>query len=246
MKWEEATVVGAQAPNRIGVRVGQPIVRDRSGRMFFVADAGAFVLQEGTLISKEDLESGAIDSIVSVPPRPALQGQLTVVTSLRFNIVMREAESPQPFKWEQLPSGMRFAYLGAPLVTDWRAQTANNLLQWVQDTLLRAGSGISKLHQAEEMLRQVRYVTEPSSDQRLRMYAYLYHLLSTVDPGRWDAVSDLAQREFALDEASIRQRVARYQAQLAPRTSDLFERSVAIKSIAPVYRIPELAAADGP
>jgi hypothetical protein len=176
-------------------------VRDREGRTFLVRDVTADAPEPNTIISENMLGT---EPLTRVPEQVAIRGYITVVLSPTFYRILSECSGDSEIRWARLDSGMRFAYLPAADVRDWRHETASRLLSRVRQMLIEPISdGARTLRMAEEILRQVRYVTDRVSTGRERMYGYLALILAAIDPTRWLVVRDLAKRDLEIDDQTL-------------------------------------------
>jgi hypothetical protein len=240
MSWHTTKVIAAYAPRITGSVISQPIVRDKQKHVFVVRDVSVGEPIPNTLIDEEELRSGAIESIVMVPECPAKCGFLTVVISKDFAKALEKSNISQNLSWVPIVgTSFKFAYDSIERIDVWRNDCAKAFMAWTKGKLpnaLRESIYADReARQIEDVLRQVRYITDNNSVFRKEMYLQLGVLLTIRDPQRWKVVEDLALRELGVDKVSLDEELKRYREILNCEPPELFSSEAARKRREPIH-----------
>jgi hypothetical protein len=208
MSWETYRVIAAQYPARAGAVISMPIVRDPEGRAFLVRDVSDAAPQPNSLVDEDALDRGDVGAFRRVPERPAEREHLVVVISPEFVEAVEWSCSWTWDGWEHLPDKYRMLYGSVQQIAMWRASSAESMINHAR-RMVRQRHALENtprdelLKRAEAILRQVRYITNGNSRDRLQMYIVLGSVISELDPRRWNALADLASRETGLEPEQL-------------------------------------------
>ena len=240
MSWERLAVVAARAPRVTGVVISPPAVQRSEDKQIFVLhnvnDATPCLGIPTTI--EELIEAG----FVALPEAVGAEvGKVAIVATRSFLEALSDCGFKSTFSWKTLAAGMSFAYLPVELVKSWCTECAARLLAWSRVTITRlvasSYSVVSARSKVETILRQVRFVTERNSQQRMEMYLLLAVLFRRDEPERWNVVADLLQRESGIGRDELKQLADNYESQTlkVPHKLELFNKSARKKTLAPIY-----------
>lgn len=210
MGWSGLKVVAAEGVKQIGIVVDLPIVRRADGYIFCVEHVGVENPTPDSRVGEEELQNLIRwGHWLPAGEIPAHRDYLTVVESDEFLHIA------EVLKIQLLPRRQRnFAYEHFEKVESWFDNTADALfdrsMHWSRDYwgFKKEYPDVKKHPRIyiDNVIRQVRFITDRGSDRRKRMYAYLLAFVHNQQR----ALEDLARREFQVSPEQLESLLAPY------------------------------------
>jgi len=196
MTWSTLSVIGAEhLSHRTGTAVRHPIVSDADGHIFFIRDVDESDPAPNTLIPSTQFNEATRAGIwLALVGMRAVRSHLLMLLSSRFHRAIVSTGFRDELEWISLPDGTFVSYVRRQVAAQWRNDCAEHLLRFLERRISQSLSLPSR-SVAEDILRQVRYVSDRGTRHRRRMYLLLY---AVVDDGRLFAIGDLALRDCGL------------------------------------------------
>lgn len=263
MDWSELEAVAAEVPPRYGTVVSHPFVRDSENRVFKISDVDAEDPAPTDFLTAEDverrIESGAW---IRVPPWPARRGCLVIVQSYAFARaldIVGQRDDDRDMVWPPLAGNTRGTYVSREAMADWESRCVAAFMAWT-DRELRYHARWSlpslpsdSLKVAEDVLSQAVFVTRRRSPERRMIYQRLGIVMQLLDPSGLSVVTELASREFDVEEAAFYREIEDASRELglaadhilyaSPRPLSIFTREEVAATSRPITSIPLLITA---